>query len=205
MRRRLTSRKSPILALGTIAASGLLLSGCGEDIAEGDVLFTSVDKCVTSGVDLQLCRVAYQDSMSAHLSSAPRFTSKASCEAGYGPGQCLEQAASTVPGNAGNTGTFFVPFLAGFVLSSSINTVNDYYSSRRRQEEEANSGGGGGGGYYGSSPVYRDRSGGFVVPAKQKSGGSVEGSHQAFKPVNVNTRTVARQGFGGRSMFSFGG
>lgn len=207
MRRRLTGSKSPILALGTIAASSLFLSGCGEDPADGDVLFTSVGQCMSSGVGAQLCWVAYQDAMRAHLTSAPRFTNKTSCEAEYGAGQCVEQETSTVPGNKGSTGNFFVPFLAGFVLSSAINNATEYYSHRRRQEEEASSGDGGGGGYYGSSAVYRSRSGAFVTPASRPSVGeiSVGTSQQTVKPVNVNTRTVARQGFGGHSIFSFGG
>lgn len=84
------------------------------------------------------------------------------------------------------------------MLSSALNNIGDYYNYRRRQEES---------GSYGSTPIYRNRSG-QTVTTTIRSGGNdtaIAPSRQTVKPVNVNTRTVARQGFGGRSSFSFGG
>ncbi|WP_105432380.1 MULTISPECIES: DUF1190 domain-containing protein [Neorhizobium] len=200
MRRRLTGRKTPILALGTIAASTIVLSGCGED-PPSDVMFTSVDQCVSSGMDRQVCQASYQDAMRAHLANAPRFNGRTACETEFGAGQCVEQPANSVPSSTGGSGSLFVPFLTGYVLSSAINNIGDYYNYRRRQEES---------GYYsGSTPIYRNRSG-QTVTTTVGTGGSrndtaIAPPRQSTKPINVNTRTVARQGFGGRSSFGFGG
>ncbi|MBY4609289.1 DUF1190 domain-containing protein [Rhizobium sp. 9T] len=198
MRRRKSGHRRPFLALGTIAASTLALSGCGDQ-TPSEVMFTSVDQCVASGMDRQVCQAGYQDAMRAHLAAAPRFDGMAACEAEYGKGQCTEQQASAVPNNTGGSGSFFTPFLAGYMLSSALNNISDYSDYRRRQEA--------GGSYYGSTPIYRNRSG-QTLTTTVRSGGAdsvTAPSRQSVKPVNVNTRTVARQGFGGRSSFSFGG
>ncbi|MBX5083472.1 DUF1190 domain-containing protein [Rhizobium lentis] len=196
MRRRMSGHRRPLLALGTIAASTLALSGCGEE-APSDIMFTSVDQCVAAGMDRQVCQAGYQDAMRAHLAAAPRFNGMAACEAEYGKGQCTEQPSNTVANNSGGGGSFFVPFLAGYMLSSALNNIGDYYDYRRRQEQS--------GSYYGSTPIYRNRSGQTVTTTVRSSDSVTAPSRQTVKPVNVNTRTVARQGFGGRSSFSFGG
>ncbi|MBY4628183.1 DUF1190 domain-containing protein [Rhizobium croatiense] len=198
MRRRKSGHRRPFLALGTIAASTLALSGCGDQ-TPSEVMFTSVDQCVASGMDRQVCQAGYQDAMRAHLAAAPRFDGMAACEAEYGKGQCTEQQASAVPNNTGGSGSFFTPFLAGYMLSSALNNISDYSDYRRRQEAS--------GSYYGSTPIYRNRSG-QTLTTTVRSGGAdsvTAPSRQSVKPINVNTRTVARQGFGGRSSFSFGG
>lgn len=199
MRRRLSGRKPPILALGTIAST-LALSGCGED-PPTDVLFTSVEQCVSSGMDRQVCQASYQDAMQAHVANAPRFDGRAACEAEFGAGQCAEQPTTATPSNTGGTGSFFTPFLAGYVLSSAINNISDYYSYRRRQEVS--------GSYPGATPIYRNRSGQAVTTTVgvggSRPGSAITPQRQTTKPVNVNTRTVARQGFGGRSSIGFGG
>lgn len=196
MHRRLSGRKPPILALGTIAASTLMLSGCGDD-TPSDVMFTSVDQCVSAGMDRQVCQAAYQDAMQAHLANAPRFNGMAACEAEYGAGHCATQPTSSTSSNRGD-GNSFMPFLAGYMLSSAINNIGDYNSYRRREEENGRS--------YGSTPIYLNRSGQTVTTSFGTGGTTtIAPSRQSVKPVNVNTRTVSRQGFGGRSSFSFGG
>ncbi|RFB88290.1 hypothetical protein B5K11_22525 [Rhizobium leguminosarum bv. trifolii] len=199
MRRRKSGHRRPFLALGTIAASTLALSGCGDQ-TPSEVMFTSVDQCVTSGMDRQVCQAGYQDAMRAHLATAPRFNGMAACEAEYGVGQCTEQPANSVPNNSSG-GSFFTPFLAGYMLSSALNNITDYSDYRRRQEAN--------GYYYGSTPIYRNRAGQTLTTTVRSGGAGSDSvtapSRQSVKPVNVNTRTVARQGFGGRSSFSFGG
>lgn len=199
MRRRLSGRKRPILALGTIAASSFILSGCGDD-PPSDRVFSSVDQCVSSGLDQQLCQTAYQDAMRAHLANAPRFDGAAACEAEYGKGQCTEE--KPVAGST-STGSFFVPFLSGYLLSSTISNLDDYYRYRRQAQQQTTASGYGGS--YGYGPVYRNRSGQTVTTTTGGGRDAVLSPSVNTKPVNVNTRTVSRQGFGGRSSFSFGG
>ncbi|MGV2124855.1 DUF1190 domain-containing protein [Agrobacterium vitis] len=200
MRRRLSGRRPPILALGTIAASSMLLSGCGED-APTERTFTSVDQCISQGMDREVCQTAYQDAVKAHMANAPRFDGMAACEAEYGAKQCVQQTASNTDGTNGS-GSFFMPFMAGYLLSSTINNIGDYNRYRRESTQGSSYGGGSFGG--GGTPIYRNRSGQTVTINKGRDT-ILAPSSQGSKPANVNTRTVSRQGFGGRSSFSFGG
>jgi uncharacterized protein YgiB involved in biofilm formation len=147
-------------------------------------------------MDRQVCQVAYEDAMKGHLENAPRFDAKAACEAEYGASQCVEQ-----PGNSNSGGgSFFTPFLTGYLVSSAINNIGDYYNYSRQREAT--------GSYGAAAPIYRNRAGQMLTTgasARSGNGSAVSSSRQSLKPVNVNTRSVARQGFGGRSSFGFGG
>ncbi|MBZ7927769.1 DUF1190 domain-containing protein [Ensifer adhaerens] len=208
MRRRLSGRTPPVLALGTIAVSSLALASCGGKLPVEDVMFSSVDQCVQAGMDEQVCRAGYQDAMRVHLAGAPRFDRLAACEAEYGWAQCTQARAAD---GSGSAGSFFIPFMAGYLLSTGIEKIDDYYKYRRKEEEQEGSGAGsgsgsGGGGHYGSSPIYKTRSGQTVtaVPVSDSGSQNVSASSRySLKPVNVSTQTVARRGFGSRS-FSFG-
>lgn len=175
-RRRFTSARRPRLVLGGIAAAGMTLGGCSSQVEPAQ--FTSVTECTSAGFDQRLCQAGYAAAFQEHQKSAPQFKSLNSCEAEWGDNSCTPVAA---PGY-GNTASLFVPLLAGFVLSSAMQQrfYNDgdidYY--------------GGYGGRYRGTPIYRNRSGTSI--AYDRSGGTTK-----MTPVNVNTATVARSGFGG--------
>lgn len=192
MRRRLRGSRPPLLSLGTIAISSMALAGCAGE-PPGEVLFSSVDQCISAGMDAQVCQAGYQDAMQSHLANAPRFDGLAACEAEYGAGQCTQQPAAATGGG----GSFFTPFLAGYLLSSTLNNIGDYNSYRRTQINNGNS--------YGSTPIYRNRSGQTLTPGTRPGGDMAAPSRQTMQPVNVNTRTVVRQGFGGGGNYGFGG
>jgi uncharacterized protein YgiB involved in biofilm formation len=187
-RRRFASAHRPRLVLGGIAAAGLTLSGCSSEPA-GDARFTTVSECTSAGFDQSLCQGGYDDARKTYLNSAPRFTSLADCEKEWGDKDCAPMGAASMPATAGaSSGSVFVPLFAGFVLSSMMQ--RNYYSTGYYS-----------GGYIGS-PIYRTRSGSSVT-LDRGSGGIVKAT-----PVNVNTSTVSRSGFGGMSMSrgsSFGG
>lgn len=192
MRRRLSGRNRPFLVLGSIAATSLALAGCAGD-PPGEVLFSSVDQCITAGVDAQVCQAGYQDAMQAHLANSPQFDGLAACEAEYGEGRCAEQVNTAT--NSGG-GSFFTPFLAGYLLSSTLNNIGDY---NRYRSTQVSSGG------YGATPIYRNRSGQTLAPTFGRGNDTALAPTRQVQPVNVNTRTVVRQGFGGGSRMSFGG
>ncbi|KKC34088.1 DUF1190 domain-containing protein [Devosia psychrophila] len=195
MRRRFIGGRSPLLALGTIAASSLALAGCAGE-APAEVMFTTAEQCIQAGMDQQVCQTGYQDAVQAHLTNAPRFDGLAACEAEYGEGQCT--AAPAQADGGGGTG-FFMPFLAGYMMSSALNNMGAYNNYRRDRELN---------GYAnGASPIYRNRSGQTLTPTVGRPNGTAIVPNRAtMQPVNVNTQTVARQGFGGRSTgMGFGG
>ncbi|MGL3608083.1 DUF1190 domain-containing protein [Rhizobium sp. G187] len=193
MRRRLIG-DHPYLALGTIAATAFVLSTCSGDEA---VVFSSADQCLTSDMDPEVCRAAAADAMQAHLAAGPRYRNMPACEMDYGPRKCAEHAGSTVPNNPDGK-SVFIPKLAGFVLSSGIDDIEDYRRFRSRQEEEGSS--------HGATAIYVNRWGEMVTPVVDKRGGgrslTVPGplSVQSFNP---RTHATGRGGFGGR-LFSGG-
>lgn len=195
MRRLKSARHRPLLVLGTIATSSLALSGCAGE-PPGEVLFTNAQQCIEAGMSQEVCQAGYQDAVQAHIEGAPRFDGLAACEAEYGVDQCTVAPA----GATGGGGSFFMPFLAGYVMSSAIGNLTDYSNYRRQRQAE---------GYgYGSTPIYRNRAGQTLTPTFGRGANTsvVAPGRQTMQPVNVNTRTVARQGFGGRSTsFGFGG
>ena len=160
-----------LLAFGSIAAVGVL-AGCEEPPPSGDFAFRSVAECQQAGFEQQVCETKLNEAIKLHAENAPKFDSRAACEAEYGVGKCGGSATS--PG-------FFSPFLTGFLLSQVINNVtNSAYRTGRG---------------YGGGPIYRTRSGRAVsIPPNAQPGTNVRP-----RPLNANTRSAARSGFGGRS------
>ncbi|MCQ0987709.1 DUF1190 domain-containing protein [Jiella marina] len=179
MRRRFTRKSPPILTLGTIAATGLVLSGCGDEEPR-EVLFSTPQQCAESGIDTQICEAEYQQALQTHLQSAPKYDAMEACEAEYGEGRCFESGGSAVGQQGG--GGFFVPFMTGYVLSSALSNLS--YSRYRSDYRYGPS--------YVNTPVYRTRTGNTVTS-------TIRDGQSVTRPVNVNTRTVSRSGFGGRS------
>ncbi len=192
MTRRFTGRRPLVLGFGSIAASGLMLTGCGEPAAT-DAVFDTAAQCIESGVNADICNAEYQEALQRHVRDAPKFNGQAACEAEYGEGRCLETPAAA--GTAGTgTGSFFVPFMTGYLISSAISNLGSYgaYRSYRRDSQG-----------YNPVPIYRNRAGSTF-----RSDPPAIGQAPQQRPFNVNTRTVARQGFGGSAAtrgFSFGG
>tara|TARA_B100000929_G_scaffold48657_2_gene35127 strand:- start:9624 stop:10226 length:603 start_codon:yes stop_codon:yes gene_type:complete len=190
------------LALGTIAVMSVATAGCEANVPEPlplpkePIQFATPAECVAAGYETTGCHDAYQAAMSKHAAEAPRYDGQQTCEEEWGQGNCQQSTRS-------DGGSFFMPFLTGYLLSSALNGPNAGYY--------------GNGGYYGS-PIYRSRSGPVQLSnTRTGTGTSVSTGTTgrkvatapvtAPKPVNVNTRSVSRGGFGGSmsSRSSFGG
>ena len=188
-RRRYAPRARQALALGSLAATATL-AGCGEPAPENR-LFTSVDNCISAGFSQAVCEGEYQTALQRHVAEAPRFDGQAVCEAEFGEGRCTEVAPGT-PAAAGASQSFFVPFLTGYLVSSALSRIGSYaaYNTFLRSNPT-----------YRPDPIYRSRSG---VPVTV--GRDAVTNRPTVRPVNQNTRTVARRGFGGRGFGrGFGG
>jgi uncharacterized protein YgiB involved in biofilm formation len=190
--RRYARRTHATLALGGLAA--LSLSGCDDTPNFQDAQFTNVSECVKAGFADELCQSSYNAALQQYQGDAPKFNTLKDCEQQWGAQQCGPGVASGQSYSSGSN--VFVPLLAGFVVSQAL-------------QQRYNRDGAAGIGYYGGygsgfrgTPIYRDRRGSTVT--FDRSGGQA-----IARPVNVNTTTVARSGFGGmgksRSGFSFGG
>lgn len=198
--RRFLSGMRPRLVLGSIAAASL--AGCSSqasDLPAEDAQFTTLAECTAAGFDEALCKGARSSAEQEHATAAPQFASQEACEAEWGQHKCETAPETAAAGaetaqQASSTGTgLFVPFMAGFVLSR---MMQQSFNRDGRVPSYSAGGAGNGGG-----PVYRDRAGSTVAMSRQ-------GGKTMLKPVNVNTATAARGGFGrneSSSSASFGG
>lgn len=191
MRRRLGGRSRPILALGTIAASALVMTGCGKDTTP-DLIFTSLDQCVASGMDKQVCQLGYDDAVHSNLTEAPQFNSLTACEAEFGDRKCVERAGLPATGYGGHSG-IFSPLLGGFMLSSAITTVREYNDERRRKEEEHGTSSGPHAGFGG---IYNTRYGKNVTTSRNADGTQIQNVLEHGKHSVNPLKVVARRGFG---------
>lgn len=116
------SRNIRLVLMGTVA---LTLSACDEQVP-ADV-FETVNQCLADGrySDSQ-CRDAITEAERKHLQQAPRYTALQDCETDYGTGKCqTAPPAPTDPQSSAQSntqtnnqgGSFFMPFMAGYMMS----------------------------------------------------------------------------------------
>jgi uncharacterized protein YgiB involved in biofilm formation len=104
-------KRSRYVALLAMGASALALSACGEKETPAGV-YTSVDQCIA---DKQFtddeCRKAFETAKEEHKKVAPKYASKADCEADFGAGKCEESPYRTTSGTS-----TFMPYFIGYML-----------------------------------------------------------------------------------------
>ena len=166
-----SSRK--LLVFGTIAATGL--AACQEaPPPSGDFAFSNVAQCEAAGFERSVCDAKLQEAVKLHSEKAPRFDSRAACEAEFGEGNC--------GGSQTAQGSFFTPFLTGFLVSQVLSNVT---------RNAARTGNGFAGG-----PIYRSRTGAPVAIPPSARGTPGTARPQALNPA---TQTARRSGFGSRA------
>lgn len=163
-------KRSRSLVLTLMAGTGLGLAGCDEaperpsemasrdlaasdlaardlaarDLAGDERLYQTVEDCIAGKVfTVEHCEASYQAAQEAHAEVAPRFDNAAACEGEFGEGACTQQKAS-------DGQSWFMPFLAGYAVSSLIDNIGDGFKRRRY------------GGYY-AKPLYYSRRAGYVT------------------------------------------
>ena len=185
-RRRKSSVSRKSLALGTIAVAGLTVAGCDND-PDTSRIFKSLADCRQSGYSEFVCDKEFNEARARHAKTAPKFKTSDACEKQFGSSKCMVHSTSVTNGGTTSSSNFYTPLLTGFLVSQALQRVRspyDYYNYRSSYP-----------GYY-STPIYRDRGGRTVTRVRTGTGVSAK---TVSRPVNVNTRTVTRRGFGGRS------
>lgn len=207
-------KRSRSLVLTLMAGTGLSLAGCDEapppeppvDVAAADLsgderLYRSVEDCIAGKVfTIEYCQTSYQAAQEAHAEVAPRYNDSATCEADFGSGACTRQTAS-------DGTSWFMPFLAGYAVSSLIDDIGDGFKRRRH------------GGYH-AKPLYYHPSGGYVTASGRTLGSTaaarwspppMAAARTASPPPTATTRTAspppaaARQDKRDQSAATFGG
>jgi uncharacterized protein YgiB involved in biofilm formation len=104
-------KRSRYVALVAMGASTLALTACGEKETPAGV-YTSVGQCVADKQFTEAeCTQAFRTASEEHKKVAPKYTSKAECEADFGAGKCEEAPYRTTSG-----GHTFMPFMMGYMF-----------------------------------------------------------------------------------------
>ena len=160
------------LALGIAA---IFLTACGEE-QEQATIYTNADECAAANPSMaEQCRTAYQQALEEAQRTGPKYASARDCENEFGNNQCQ------VVRN--ESGSFFMPFMAGYMLSN-LMSPRGYYSQPMFTS------------YSGNSP-YRNRwvgSDGYDFGDQRQRNMRVNKS--TFKPKPTVTKTMSRGGFG---------
>ena len=103
------------LALGI---ASVLLAACGEEKQDAKI-YLSLEECERdnpSAVDA--CQAAYQTALDEASRTSPRYNSEYDCEYEFGANQCRQVKT--------DTGSFFMPFMAGFMVSQLLSSGRHY-------------------------------------------------------------------------------
>ncbi|MEM7567207.1 MAG: DUF1190 domain-containing protein [Pseudomonadota bacterium] len=179
-RRRYAARTRRTLTVGTIAAAGLTVAAC-DSAPDGDYFVANIDQCRDAGFSQVVCENEFSGALAEHSANAPRFDEREACEAEFGVNGCNEQRGA-------DGQSFFMPLFTGFLVGQALGRITSYGAYQTYRTNNVG---------YTPTPIYRDRSGNRVTVSRPS--GSDVSARPVTRPVNVNTRTVSRQGFGGRS------
>ena len=123
------SKITPVVLL---LASTALLSACddnkkqaqqGTNPAGQAKIYKDLDSCLAEAKDMdqvQSCRDGYQQALK-NMETAPRYEQQASCEAVYGPGNCVPRGTYVHDG-----GGWFVPYMMGYMMGGGFGSRSYY-------------------------------------------------------------------------------
>lgn len=176
---RRSKKISVTLTSGVVAVA---MAGCSPEQVDIST-FTSADQCAAMGNSLEACEASFAAAQQNHVQAAPRFESRADCEAEFGAEGCApaEQQLAAVGADqqqqASGGGGFFMPLMLGYMMGSAL---------APRQGVAA-------------QPLYRNAGGNFTTPTGTNVGRSLGGTQtvarDAVRPA-TSARTVSRGGFG---------
>jgi len=170
----LLRKRARIFVLAPVSLA--VIAGCSGGAKEEEVQFVaSADECAsTTSLSVVECEAAYEKAVKEAEATAPRYQTERDCAAEFGSCQ--------------SRGGFFMPFMAGYIVS---NIVGDVMGGGRR--------------YNNAYPTYIYRGGGQYRNKIMTSDGYVVGSpgqrsykvpSDSLKPKPAVTRTMSRGGFG---------
>lgn len=160
------------LALGIAA---IFLASCGEE-QQNATVYTNADECADANPNMaEQCKTAYQDALTEAQRTGPKYASARDCENEFGTNQCQVVRQES--------GSFFMPFMAGYMLSN-LMSPRGYYSQPMFTSYSPNS-------------SYRNRwvgSDGYDFGDTRRRNMRV--NKDAFKAKPAVTKTMSRGGFG---------
>ena len=190
------SRYVSLLLAG--AAASTLLAGCDQhDMTKDEGSVYSDAAACTQDADASACTQAFEQAKEEHVKQAPKFTTRAECEAA-GYSQCDVAQVRTADG--GST-SMFMPMMMGFMMGRMLGGGMGGYGGGNGappptpgQTGQQTAGTGAAGGVAGK-PVYGDRNG-YLYTGGNQVGRVAPGTTSI--PSGTAVRSVSRGGFGAR-------
>lgn len=110
---RKRSGKVALIAMG-MGVSAFALTGCEEKVDAFQ--FASVDGCITSGEFSEAeCQARFGAAKTEHERAAPRYQSRADCEAEHGAAACEPRQGENATG-----GGLWMPLMIGWMMGRAI-------------------------------------------------------------------------------------
>lgn len=103
-----------VLTMGIMATFvAAALSGCAEDKVE-ILSVTSVDQCISSGVDFMTCQAEWDKATAMHEDVAPKFDTAGGCYGEFGD-TCQNRPVRNADGSTSNV---WLPMMAGMMMGN---------------------------------------------------------------------------------------
>jgi len=171
----------------TFLVAAATLSACDQNTGEpmDAVLYSDPSACAKE-MDANLCADAYATAQTEHVQQAPKFASKAECEAAGFP-TCEQTEVKTAQGTGSS---FFMPMMMGYMVGRMLSPGMPGAANRMGSPTTAR-------------PVYSDR-GGFLHAGGAQVGRLAPGA-TGIGPSGMATRVTTRGGFGGSARSFSGG
>ena len=168
------TKRSQSIALIMMGASAIALSACDEAQVDA-MVYDTLQQCIDDpAMTPDQCKATYAVAKTEHAKVAPKYTSRADCEADFGPEHCEE-----APYRTQNGGSVFMPLMMGYMMGSMLAGRNAVAPQ----------------------PLYRsaDDPRGYRTADNRKVGsgtGATKVAQSAARSPSVKTSTVRRGGFG---------
>lgn len=127
-----------VLTMGIMATFvAAALSGCQAEEKVEILSVTSVDQCISSGVDFQTCQAEWDKATAMHEDVAPKFDTAGGCYGEFGD-MCQNRPVRNADGSTSNV---WLPMMAGMMMgnmmSSSAHAGAAYANTRPLYMEKA--------------------------------------------------------------------
>ncbi|QQP90274.1 DUF1190 domain-containing protein [Skermanella sp. TT6] len=174
-------KRSRRIKLTMLGASAIVLTACEERVETQ--VYETVEQCLANVEEHpDDCRRDFESARAAHAEAAPRYASRADCEAEFGDGRC-EAGPTGQQAEAGQGGSFFMPVMMGYMLGNALGRTGVAAQPLYR-------------------PLVNGTPGSFRTPGNVDVGSSV--GRTSVRPAAVNApvanagQAVSRGGFGAR-------
>lgn len=171
------------LALGV---ASVFLAACSDNKEEA-LVYNNPQDCVKDNPEFsEQCETAYKEALAEAQRTGPKYRSQNDCEYEFGNNQCRVVES--------NSGSFFMPFMAGYMLSDLLSPRGYRYQPLFTS-------------YSRHSPYRYQWMGSDGYRYGDVSRKKMRVSRDAFKPKPTVSRTISRGGFGSsvRAKSSWGG